>query len=91
MYGGRLTIAAHNTELIEEIRHYHRDHDYRVSKQRDDLISALRYAVMSKHRGKPRWECDGIGFGQMPYAGHVPRSRSEPEGQLARGIDFQLF
>ena len=91
MYSGRLTVAAHNTELIEEIRHYHRDHDYRVSKQRDDLISAFRYAVMMKHKGRPRWECDGIGYGQMPYAGHVPRSRSEPEGQLARGIDFQLF
>jgi phage terminase large subunit-like protein len=91
MYSGRLTIAAHNTELLEEIRHYHRDHDYRVSKQRDDLISALRYAVMSKHRGKLRWECDGTGFGQMPYAGHVPRGRNDPEGGLARGIDFQLF
>ena len=67
MYTGRLTIAAHNTELLEEIRHYHRDHDYRVSKQRDDLISAFTICgVMMKHRGKPRWECEGIGSGRCP-------------------------
>ena len=54
-------------------------------KQRDDLVSALRYAVMMKHYGKPVSEIDGIGVGNLPYAGQR-RDRSR-EPTMARGID----
>ncbi len=89
MYAGKLHIASHNTELIEELRHYHRDQDYRLVKQRDDLVSALRYAIMMKRLGKPLADYDGIGFGAMPYAGQR-RDRSG-DATLAQGIDFDVF
>jgi phage terminase large subunit-like protein len=83
MFGGKLTIAGHNHELLDEMRNYHRDEDYKIVKQRDDLISALRYAIMMRRQGKPLTECDGIGYGNMPYAMRRPeRSRGE---QYARG------
>ena len=88
MFSGRLTIAGHNAELIEEMRTYHRDEDYRIVKQRDDLVSAFRYAVMMRRSGRTRSECDGVGFGAMPFAGQ----RRERSGeQMAKGIDFDLF
>ena len=85
MYSSKLAIAGHNTELLEELRAYHRDENFRIVKQRDDLVSALRYAIMMKRSGKPLAECDGVGYGNMPYAGHR-RDRSR-EPQMARGID----
>jgi phage terminase large subunit-like protein len=88
MFEGKLHIAGHNTELLEELRHYHRDEDYRIVKQRDDLISALRYAIMMRRSGKPRSECEGIGYGTMPFAGQRLRSH---EPQLATGLDFDVF
>jgi hypothetical protein len=42
MFSGKLTIAPHNAELIEKMCHYHRDENFRIVKQRDDLIGALR-------------------------------------------------
>ena len=59
-YAGSLTIAPHNYELIDELRNYHRDEDFRIVKQRDDLVSALRYAVMMRRNGKARQHCDGV-------------------------------
>jgi hypothetical protein len=89
MFSGKLTIAGHNTELLEEIRHYHRDEDYRIVKQQDDLVSALRYAIMMRRHGKARSECDGVGYGRMPYAGQ--RRERSGEATLAKGLDFNLF
>jgi hypothetical protein len=89
-YTGKIIIAPHNGELIEELRHYHRDEDFRIVKQRDDLISALRYAIMMRRLGKSISECDGVGFGSMEYAGQRRANRSA-ESQLATGIDFDLF
>jgi phage terminase large subunit-like protein len=78
MFGGKFTIAGHNHELIDEIRNYHRDEDFRLVKQRDDLVSAVRYAIMMRRQGKPLSECEGIGFGNMPYARQSPgRSREQ--------------
>jgi hypothetical protein len=88
MFAGRITIGGHNQELIEELRTYHRDEDYRIVKQRDDLVSALRYAVMMRRQGRTRSECDGVGFGNMPFAAQR-RDRSGP--QIAHGMDFNLF
>jgi phage terminase large subunit-like protein len=87
-YTGKLSIAGHNGELVEELRNYHRDSDFRVVKQMDDLVSAFRYAVMMRRRGKSLSDCDGVGFGALPYAGQQ-RQSSGP--QLATGIDFPLF
>jgi phage terminase large subunit-like protein len=70
-YGGTITIAPHNAELIEELRHYHRDADFKIVKERDDLVSALRYAYMMRRKGKLRSECDGIGGSGLPYAASV--------------------
>jgi phage terminase large subunit-like protein len=92
MFCGKLHIAGHNTELIEEMRHYHRDEDFKVVKQKDHLIDAFRYALMMRRSGKPKLECEGVGFGSMPYAGHRPERRGEP--QMARGIagqDWDIF
>ena len=84
MFGGKLTIAGHNIELLEEIRNYHRDEDFKIVKQRDDLISALRYAIMMRRSGKPRSDCEGIGYGALPYARQVPE-RSQQRSRFARG------
>jgi phage terminase large subunit-like protein len=88
MFSGKLTIAGHNAELIEEMRTYHRDEDYRIVKQRDDLVSAFRYACMMRRQGRTRSECEGVGFGNMPFAG---QRREHSQGEIARGLDFNLF
>ena len=54
MFLGKLHIEACNRELLEEMRHYHRNEDFKIVKQRDDLVSAFRYALMMKRNGKPR-------------------------------------
>jgi phage terminase large subunit-like protein len=89
MFGGKLTIAGHNHELLEELRNYHRDEDFRIVKQRDDLVSALRYGVMMRRSGKVLSDCDGIGYGVMPFAEQrLHRGRDQ---QIADGTDFDLF
>jgi len=89
MYGGKLTIAGQNNELLEEMRNYHRDENFKIVKQRDDLISALRYAIMMRRGGKLLAECDGIGFGSMAFAGQ--RQTLAPRSQFASGTDFDVF
>lgn len=46
MQTGRLKVARHLTEWLEEFRLYHRK-DGVIVPERDDLLSATRYAVMS--------------------------------------------
>jgi hypothetical protein len=82
MFGGKLAIAGHNNELLEEMRNYHRDEDFRIVKQRDDLISAARYAIMMRRSGKPLDDCEGVGFGSLPFAGQRSQRRMT---QFARG------
>lgn len=45
MLTGRLKIAAHLTDLFDELRLYHRKNG-KVVKEYDDIISAVRYAIM---------------------------------------------
>jgi phage terminase large subunit-like protein len=45
MEGGRFKVFRHLTDWFEEFRLYHR-RDGKVVKERDDLMSATRYAVM---------------------------------------------
>jgi phage terminase large subunit-like protein len=78
MFSGKMTIGIQNTELIEEMRNYHRDEDFKIVKQRDDLVSALRYAIMMRRSGRPLQECEGIGYGNLPLA------RQRPEGRGSR-------
>jgi hypothetical protein len=65
---GKLTIGGHNLELIEQVRMLHRDEDYKIVKQRDHLVDALRYAMMMKRKGKRLAECDAV----TGYGGPVP-------------------
>jgi hypothetical protein len=94
MFAGKITIAGHNAELLDELRNYHRDQDFRIVKQRDDLVSALRYAIMMRRSGKSRSECDGVGYGNMPYAGQRRDARStgpqQADGAVG-GRDWSLF
>ena len=46
MKTGRLKVAAHLSDWWEEFRMYHRQ-DGKVVKERDDLLSATRYALMA--------------------------------------------
>jgi hypothetical protein len=88
-YANTMTIAPHCAELIEELRHYHRDERFKIVRQREDLISALRYAYMMRRSGKLRSECDGIGGSGLPFAGrHADRSGAM---QVAKNVDFDLW
>lgn len=51
---GRLQIVRHCTGLLEEMESYRREKG-RIVKEHDDLISALRYALMMKRYGVSRW------------------------------------
>jgi hypothetical protein len=88
VFAGKLTIAGQNHELLEEMRSYHRDDDFKLIKIRDDLISALRYGLMCRRRGLPLSEYDGVGIGNMPLAGQ--RSGAD-RTELANGLDFDVF
>jgi hypothetical protein len=85
MFEGKLTIAPHDAELIEELRHYHRDENFKIVKQRDDLVSALRYAIMMRRSGKAREECEGVGFGNMPFASQC--ANRAHEASVAKNVD----
>ena len=39
--------------LPEEVRQYHRDEDQKIVKEMDDLVDALRYAIMMKRFARP--------------------------------------
>lgn len=52
MQSGRLKIFSHLGELLEELRMYHRK-DGKIVKEYDDLIDALRYAMMMIRYAQP--------------------------------------
>lgn len=88
MYGGKLTIAPHNGELLEELRNYHRDEDFRIVKQRDDLVSAMRYAIMMRRSGAALSACEGIGYGSLPLA--AQRRTLGTHQAVADGVEFDV-
>lgn len=53
MQTGRLRVFRHLTEWLEEFRLYHRK-DGLIVKERDDLMSATRYAMMMRRMAKTR-------------------------------------
>ena len=63
---------------------YHRDEDFRIVKQRDDLVSAFRYAVMMRRSGKSRPDCQGAPGSRikLPFA---RSDRSNPNTRFAIG------
>jgi phage terminase large subunit-like protein len=75
---GKISIGGHNMELLEQIRMYHRDEDYKIVKQRDHLCDALRYAMMMKRKGRPLSECDAV----PGYGGPMPFGARRSSGQV---------
>jgi hypothetical protein len=73
---GRLKVARHLSDYLEERRFYHRK-DGQIVKIKDDLMSAARIAIMMKRFGK------AVGLGRGVSA--------PPPGQTADGVDFDLF
>jgi phage terminase large subunit-like protein len=72
---GRLKIAASLSMLLDEYRMYHRK-DGLIVKTRDDLMSALRIAIMAKR------------FGRAVQLGGKLKTR---RAAVADGVDFDLF
>lgn len=85
---GRMSINKCNTELISQLRLFHRGEDYKPVKAHDDLVDALRYAWMAKDHAKMLDQYDGIGYGRAPFA-NQRRMNSGP--LMAKNIDFPLW
>lgn len=73
---GRLKYARHLSDLLDERRLYHRK-DGQIVKMKDDLLSALRVAIMMKRFARP------VGLGRIV----APRGMDG----AAEGLDFDLF
>jgi hypothetical protein len=73
---GRLKVARHLSDYLEERRFYHRK-DGQIVKLKDDLMSACRTAIMMKRFAR------GVHLG----AGVPPRT----SGEIAEGSDFDVF
>ena len=76
---GKLRIASHCTDLIEELKGMERDERGKVIDVRDDLVAALRYALMmAKQQARAPadfYHSNGLG-------------RSRPGGnEIAKGVD----
>ena len=56
---GSLKVFRHLAPLLEEIRLYHRDDHGRIVKERDDAISAVRYAYMMRRHAKALMDISG--------------------------------
>jgi len=73
---GRLKVASHLSDFFEEFRLYHRK-DGLIVKLKDDILSALRVAIMMKR------------FATPAVLGNVFTKRKS--GAIADGVDFPLF
>ncbi len=61
MQTGRMKVAAHLVEVFDEIRLYHRENG-RLVKEMDDLISAIRYAMMMLRYAQTNQKADLSGL-----------------------------
>lgn len=77
MTSGRFKVAADCADFFEEFRLYHRK-DGLIVKVKDDILSAIRIAIMDKRHARP------VSLGK---AGR--KFRGGP-GQTARDVDFDL-
>ena len=73
---GRLKIASHLTEVLDEYIGYHRINNL-IHKVDDDLLSAVRVGLMDLRFAKPLGPA-GTGFRRT-------------ETRIAKGLDFDLF
>jgi phage terminase large subunit-like protein len=76
MTTGRFKVASHLSEFFDEYRLYHRK-DGQIVKERDDIISAVRIAVMMKRYAR------SVGLGSA--------DTRRQSGGIAQGVDFPLF
>jgi len=80
-HSGRLKYANTLKDILEERRRYHRK-DGQIVKIADDLLSALRVAVMMKRSAKQG------PIGPPPVITPLPGGGGPP---MASGIDFDMF
>jgi phage terminase large subunit-like protein len=73
---GRLKYARHLSDALEERRFYHRK-DGQIVKLKDDLMSAVRTAIMMKRFGRT-----------VTLGSHVAARTS---GDVAEGVNFDAF
>jgi hypothetical protein len=73
---GRLKVASHLNEVLDEYVGYHRV-DGLIHKIDDDLLSAIRVGIMDLRYAKP--------------LGPSGLFRRQPESRIAQGSDFDLF
>jgi phage terminase large subunit-like protein len=73
---GRLKVAAHLGDFLEEKRQYHRDKNGLIVKERDDILSATRIAIMMKRYARA-----------VPLGN---KSAKKPGSIMCQGIDFDL-
>ena len=79
------------SELGEELLSYHRDENYKIVRLRDDLISAVRYAFMSRHKGRLLDACEsygrapGVAGEYDPRPTRLDRERIDPRQRFAIG------
>ena len=76
---GRLKVAAHLSDYFEERRFYHRKNG-EIVKVKDDLMSACRVGIMAKRFAR-----------QVLLGGSVAQRVGDGTGNLAAGVDFDLF
>jgi phage terminase large subunit-like protein len=76
---GRLKYAAHLSDILEERRFYHRK-DGKIVKLKDDLLSAVRIAIMMKRAARA-----------VSLGGKAAERMAWGEGQIASGTDFDVF
>ncbi len=60
MQSGRFKVFSHLSDFFEEFRMYHRDEGV-IVKEREDLISAVRYAVMCRR------------YAELPQSRNLPK------------------
>jgi phage terminase large subunit-like protein len=76
---GRLKIAQHLTEVLDEYIGYHRI-DNLIHKVDDDLLSAIRVGLMDLRFAKP-----------LGGPNSFSASRRAPQSQIAKNVDFDVW
>jgi hypothetical protein len=75
---GKFKVADHLSEFFDEFRMYHRK-DGQIVKERDDILSAVRIAVMMKR------------YAKAVALGYADTRRHPGEVQIAADMDLDVF
>ena len=81
MQTGRLKVAKHLEQWFDEYRLYHRK-DGKIVKERDDLMAATRYLLMSLRYARPHQKQKYPEFADEYDPLNPPRSRGNPSEYL---------